>query len=141
MRGFVVAVVGLAVLLPACTGSRSGTLNATATTSVAPSLESAPQPAKCPRQWTFDPVDGSDTSMVPGDPVAAVTCSGHHRYVHTGSQMTQIVHLLNSRRHIDAQRLHRQHRRHGAYADADVLRLSIRRYPASELRPELPDRV
>jgi|tagenome__1003787_1003787.scaffolds.fasta_scaffold20962883_7 hypothetical protein len=95
------AIIVLALIGTACTGSGSGgSLNPTPSTSLAPSLRSAPQPANCPRHWDFSPVAGSGQTLVPGTPTAAVTCSGR-RYVHAGTQLTQLVHMLNSRRHID----------------------------------------
>lgn|SRR5436305_10433191 len=103
VRGSVVSIVGLAVLLPACTGSGSGTLNPTST--AAPSIPASiqAQPLDCPRHWHFSPVEGSNQTLVPGNPTAAVGCIGHHqRFVHTGSQLMKLVHFLNSRRHIDS---------------------------------------
>jgi hypothetical protein len=100
-RCFVVAIVGLSLFLPACTRSRSETLNPTNTADKSPPPTS--QPLDCPKHWHFSPVDGSNQTLVPGNPTAAVGCIGHHqRFVHTGFQLTQLVHFLNSRRHIDS---------------------------------------
>jgi hypothetical protein len=101
-RGFIAAVVGLAALLSACTGSGSETLNPTSTAAPSTPTPTQAQPLTCPQHWDFSPVEGSDQILVPGNPTAAVGCIGHHqRFVHTGSQLTQLVDLLNSRRHID----------------------------------------
>jgi hypothetical protein len=72
-----------------------------------PSVNAAvanPQPDSCPkrRDWDYSPVSGSDALMVPGDPVAAVSCSvPRQRRVIRGSQLAQIVDLLNSRPLLD----------------------------------------
>jgi hypothetical protein len=54
-----------------------------------------PQPETCPRHWKYAPVPGSDTMMVPGDPLVVVSCSVIHRSVMHGSQLTKLVTLLN----------------------------------------------
>ena len=54
-----------------------------------------PQPETCPRHWKYAPVPGSDTMMVPGEPLVLVTCSVMKRSVIDGSQLTKLVTLLN----------------------------------------------
>jgi hypothetical protein len=102
-RTLLAAIVALGALLPACTGSGSGTLNPSGTT--LPPVTSAPvqaQPLDCPKRWKFSPVEGSDNAMVPGVPSAAVSCNPRFkRRVITGDQLATLVQVLNSRRVLD----------------------------------------
>ena len=93
-------LIVFALFAAACTGSSSVGGPSDVSTANPGWLVVGPMPLTCPQHWDFSPVAGSDQTMVPGLPTAAVTCSGR-RYVHTGSQLTQLVDLLNSRRHID----------------------------------------
>jgi hypothetical protein len=103
------ASLTLVIVLVACTGPTQTDLSSPNKTGLEPApLEPSPtpvvanpQPAKCPRKWEFSPVPGSDTTLVPGSPVAAVSCSLIvDRHVIGGHQLNTLVRMLNSRRHV-----------------------------------------
>ena len=102
MRALIGLVAGLLLLSAAtsCTSTGSEPIDSAGSPSVDTGTPSSPvlanpQPKSCPSRWKYTSLPGSDTMMVPGDPVIAVRCSVINRSLIRGSQLSQLLVLLN----------------------------------------------
>ena len=89
MHALVVGVVF--AFLAGCTSGSSGAV-ATQPLGTSPP---GPPAVFCQTNWTYSPIAGSDSTMVPGDPAIALSCDGKDRSVMQGSQLTTLVTVLN----------------------------------------------